>query len=53
MITNKKIPEILSEFTDQLEIAGENSYRIRAYRRAAKEIANLSENVESCSEKMN
>jgi len=43
---NKEIARILSETADLLEIAGEDSFRIRSYRNAVRSIENLTENLE-------
>lgn len=39
-MNNKKIAKILHQLADLLELSGENVYRIRAYRRAARSIEN-------------
>ncbi|MCG0274541.1 MAG: DNA polymerase/3'-5' exonuclease PolX [Thermosediminibacteraceae bacterium] len=38
---------IFSDIADMLEIKGENFFKVRAYRKAARAIANLSEDIES------
>ncbi len=42
---NSEIAEIFEKIADILEIQGENPFRIRAYRRAAQTIKNLSEDI--------
>lgn len=44
-IQNAKIADILNELADLDEIAGENPFRIRAYRNAARLVQNLPQNV--------
>ncbi|MCX8030700.1 MAG: DNA polymerase/3'-5' exonuclease PolX [Thermodesulfovibrionales bacterium] len=44
---NQEIAKIFNEIADLLEIKGDNPFRIRAYRRAALNIENLSKNIES------
>ena len=44
-VHNAEIAEIFNQFADLLEIDGANQYRIRAYRTAARNIANLSHSV--------
>lgn len=44
--SNQEIAESLSRFSDLLEASGDNPYRVRAYRRAARSILNLKENLE-------
>ncbi len=47
---NQEIARIFSDMADLLEIKGENPFRIRAYRRAALNIENLSTDVAAASE---
>ena len=42
---NSQIAEIFKRIADILEIHGENPFRIRAYRRAAQTIENLTEDI--------
>ena len=42
---NKEIARILTETADLLEVAGEDSFRIRSYRNAVQAIENLSESL--------
>ena len=44
-MSNSRIAEIFDKIADILEIQEENSFRIRAYRRAAQTIENLSEDI--------
>jgi len=46
-MSNPRIAEIFSRIADILEIQGENPFRIRAYRRAAQTVENLSEDLSS------
>jgi DNA polymerase (family 10) len=46
-IHNLEVAEILSTLADLLEIEGENPFRVRAYRNAARVVADLPESVES------
>ena len=43
--SNDKISEILNKTADLLEIKGENTFRIRAYRNAARMIESLTHNI--------
>jgi len=43
---NKEIVRIFSETADLMEIAGEDSFRIRSYRNAIRAIENMTENIE-------
>jgi len=43
---NKEIARILSETADLMEVAGEDSFRIRSYRNAVRSIDNLTESLE-------
>ncbi|MGO9612793.1 MAG: DNA polymerase/3'-5' exonuclease PolX [Dissulfurispiraceae bacterium] len=43
---NQEIAKIFNEVADLLEIKGENTFRIRAYRRAAMNIEGLSKNID-------
>ncbi len=47
MMSNLRIAEIFSNIADILEIQSANPFRIRAYRRAAQTIENLSEDLSS------
>ena len=44
-IHNNDVAEIFDELADLLEIRGENQFRVRAYRNAARTVASLSRNV--------
>ena len=44
---NKTIADILSEIADILDIQGENPFRIRSYRNAARTIADMSQSIEA------
>jgi DNA polymerase (family 10) len=44
-IHNKDIADMLNQTADLLEIKGENTFRIRAYRNAARTVQSLSKNV--------
>jgi DNA polymerase (family 10) len=46
---NQQIAKIFSEISDLLELKGENVFRIRAYRRAAQNMDNLSKDVSALS----
>ncbi len=46
MITNKEIADMLSQTANLLEIKGENPFKVRAYRNAAKLIENSSKDFE-------
>ncbi len=46
-VHNAEIAETLNELADLLEIEGENPYKIRAYRNAARSIENYTENIAS------
>lgn len=46
-VTNARVAELLTELADLLEIQGEMTFKVRAYRRAAQTIAALTENVET------
>lgn len=48
---NGEVARIFSEVADMLEIKGENPFRVRAYRRAAREIEGLSKDVASLANK--
>ncbi len=43
---NKEIAESLEKFSDLLEASGDNPYRVRAYRRAARSILKLDTDIE-------
>jgi len=47
---NKEIAAILDEIADLLEIQGEQAFRINSYRRAARTLKDLAENVEAVAE---
>jgi DNA polymerase (family X) len=42
---NKEIARILNEIADMLDIKGENEFRVRSYRNAARTISGLSESI--------
>jgi DNA polymerase (family 10) len=42
---NEQVVKLFNQYADLLEIAGENPFRIRAYREAARSISNLSKNI--------
>jgi DNA polymerase (family 10) len=44
---NKSIADIFTEIADILDIQGENPFRVRSYRNAARTIGDLSENLEN------
>ena len=44
---NKSIADILTEIADILDIQGENPFRVRSYRNAARTIADMSQGVEA------
>ena len=44
-VHNKEIAKILNEIADLLDIKGENEFRIRSYRTAARTISGLTENI--------
>jgi DNA polymerase (family 10) len=44
-VHNSDVAELFGQVADLLEIEGANSFRVRAYRDAARTIATLSENV--------
>jgi len=44
-MTNAQIAQILEEIADFLEIEGENTFRVRSYRRAAETVAGLADEV--------
>jgi DNA polymerase (family 10) len=45
MVHNRDVAEIFNEIADLLDIKGENQFRIRAYRTAARTVSNLSSNI--------
>ncbi len=47
---NQQVAKIFSELAQLLELKGESIFRIRAYRRAAQNIADFSKDVAACSE---
>ena len=47
---NAAIAEVFDEIADYMELAGENSFKIRAYRRAAEAVATFSEPIEDAEE---
>lgn len=46
MIRNQEVAALLVRVSDLLETKGESTYRVAAYRHAAREIADLSEDIE-------
>ena len=48
---NQEIAKIFNEIADLLEIKNENTFRIRAYRRAALNVEGLARNIEDLTEK--
>jgi len=46
-INKKEIAEILDEIADLLKLTGENPFKIRVYRNAARALLNLQENLET------
>ena len=42
---NEDVAELLNDIADMLEMKGESTFRVRAYREAARRIENLRENV--------
>jgi DNA polymerase (family 10) len=44
---NKTIADIFTEIADILEIQGENPFRVRSYRNAARTIEDMSRSLES------
>ena len=44
---NKSIADILTEIADTLDIQGDNPFRVRSYRNAARTIADMSQSVEA------
>jgi DNA polymerase (family 10) len=44
-MTNLELSSLFDELADIMEIAGENHFKIRAYRNAARTIANSNENI--------
>ena len=44
-IHNNDVAEIFDKLADLLEIKGENQFRVRAYRNAARTVSSLSRNV--------
>jgi len=49
-VKNQQIAKIFSEISELLELKGENVFRIRAYRRAAQNMDNLSKDVSTLSQ---
>ena len=45
-ITNAEIARIFKEYADLLEIKGENPFKVRAYRNAARTIENIGKSLE-------
>lgn len=45
MITNAEIAAVFDEMADLLELSGENSFRVRAYRNGSRAIAEASESI--------
>ena len=48
-MTNKDLASLFVELADIMEIAGENHFRIRSYRKAASNIANLDHDITAMS----
>jgi DNA polymerase (family 10) len=48
-MTNQKLASLFVELADIMEIAGENHFRIRSYRKAAANIANLDRDIKAMS----
>lgn len=46
MSKNREIGEVFGEIADMLEVLDENTFRVRAYRNAGRNIEGLSENIE-------
>jgi DNA polymerase (family 10) len=46
-VENKSIADILTEIADILDIQGENPFRVRSYRNAARTIADMSQSVQA------
>lgn len=44
-MTNAQVAQVLEEIADLLEIEGENTFRVRSYRRAAETVAGLADEV--------
>jgi len=44
-IHNKDIADVFEQVADLLEIKGENQFRVRAYRNAARTVSDLSQNA--------
>jgi DNA polymerase (family 10) len=49
-VSNKTIASIFNEIADLLDIKGENEFRVRAYREAARTISGISENITTLAE---
>ncbi len=49
-VHNKEIASKLNELADLLDIKGENEFRVRSYRNAARTISDLSENIKDYAE---
>ena len=49
-VHNSEIADIFHKYADLLEINGDNQYRVRAYRTAARNISNLSKNISDMTE---
>jgi DNA polymerase/3'-5' exonuclease PolX len=45
MLTNKQIAEIFTKTADLLEIKGENPFKVKAYKNAARLIENISKDL--------
>lgn len=52
-MVNMKVSRIFREIADYMELAGENMYKIRAYRKAAHELENLKESLDDIRKKGN
>lgn len=51
MSTNKEISEIFDRIADSLDILGENTFKIRAYKKASKQLLELSEDLKTLDKK--
>lgn len=47
---NAQIAQVFEDIADYLEVAGENSFKIRAYRKAAEAVVNCNEAIEALAE---
>jgi len=50
MSLNAQVAEVFTQIADYMEVAGENSFKIRAYRRAAEAVATHSAPIEAAAE---